>query len=405
MWQPNDENKFKKAYFAGMQDYQIASIFGCSPDQVRKYLLYLRQNDGLPHRRDFEPTEITVDDFAKNDFIEIQIIKKIKSSKKKFSIISLANEYNVVPRIITDIINKLKLDDYLVDIRGDDIMCNLPNIGESSEHYFDYVNGNKFKFGVISDTHYGSKYASHTITNDIYDIFESRGVETVYLPGNYIDGEASFNKSDLLVHGFENQVNYFVKYFPQRKGITTYFIDGDDHEGWYTQKMSINVGKRVQETARAAGRNDLVYLGYMEHDVEVPAKNPGAKTTIRIAHPGGGSSYAISYAMQKLIESLSGGDKPRILIAGHTHKSGYFFIRNVHTIQAGCTERQTPFMRKKRLAAHLGAWIVEITQGDDGSVLGICPEFIPFYDTDTSDDKWEYKAEMDQWLPIMSIKE
>jgi hypothetical protein len=244
------------------------------------------------------------------------------------------------------------------------------------------------RFGALGDNHMCSRYERNDVLNALYDLYEAEGIKTVYNTGNWIDGEARFNKHDLHTHGMDNQIDYFIQNYPKRNGITTYFIGGDDHEGWYTQREGIDIGKYAEFKAREAGRTDLVYLGHMEADIVIPA--PNGQTTIRVVHPGGGSSYAISYTVQKLVESYQGGEKPDVLLLGHYHKADYVFCRGVHCIQTGTTEDQSPFMRKKRLAAHLGGWIIEMATDDNGAVTRFKQEFMPFYDN-AYYEKWAYK--------------
>ena len=176
--------------------------------------------------------------------------------------------------------------------------------------------------------------------------------------------------------------------------MKTYFIAGDDHEGWYHQNAGIEIGKYAELLAQdELKRDDLVYLGYMEHDVIIPAKNDGASSKIRVVHAGGGSSYAISYTTQKLVESLSGGDKPDIMLIGHYHKAEYLNYRNIHCIQSGTTQDQTPFMRKKRLSAHLGGWIVRARQADNGAITSCETTWLNFFDGKYyADSKWEHQS-------------
>lgn len=234
------------------------------------------------------------------------------------------------------------------------------------------------KFGAIGDNHMGSRYARQDVLDALYDLYEAEGVTVVFNTGNWIDGEARFNKHDLNIHGMDRQIAHFIEYYPSRKGITTYFVAGDDHEGWYTQREGIDIGRYAEIKAQEAGRNDLVYLGYMEADIEVPA--PNGKTVIRVLHPGGGSSYAISYTVQKIVESYQGGEKPHVLLVGHYHKADYVYCRGVHCVQTGTTQDQSPFMRKKKLAAHLGGWIIEMATDDNGAITRFKQEFVPFYD-------------------------
>ena len=43
---------------------------------------------------------------------------------------------------------------------------------------------------------------------------------------------------------------------------------------------------------------------------------------------------------------------------------------------AGCFQRQTKFMRKNGLAAHIGGWIIELHVNDEGRVVRMIPEWI-----------------------------
>ena len=97
-----------------------------------------------------------------------------------------------------------------------------------------------------------------------------------------------------------------------------------------------------------------------------------------LLHGEDGASYALSYRLQKIIESFTGGEKPNILLAGHDNKYGNFFIRNVHAVGAGCIQKQTPWIRRKRLAAYEGFNIIEITIKDE-EVKRFKSEWIPFY--------------------------
>lgn len=238
------------------------------------------------------------------------------------------------------------------------------------------------RFGVISDTHYGSKYAREDVCEALYDWFEQEGVSTVYHGGNWIDGEARFNKYDLIpeAHGMQAQLDYFVAKYPQRKGVTTHYVTGDDHEGWYSQREGVDIGRMLYDTAKRAGRNDLVNLGYMEAFITHSHKKSGESSKLLLMHPGGGSAYATSYAPQKLVEAFQPGEKPGILITGHWHKLEYLNIRGVHSIQAGCCKDLDPFGRKKRLQYHIGGWIIEAWQDAGGAFTRVRADLMQFFD-------------------------
>lgn len=237
--------------------------------------------------------------------------------------------------------------------------------------------GKKMIFGVTGDNHLGSRYARMDVLNALFDIWEGQGVKTVLQCGNMIDGEKHFNKHDLIVHGMQQQVDYFCEYWPKRPGMETHFVTGDDHEGWYVQSEGIDIGKFMDMTAQRAGRTDLVYLGHMEHDLVLPGQ---AKSVVRLIHAGGGTAYAISYKPQSIINSYQGGEKPAVLLIGHYHKADYNYWREVHNLQVGCTEDQSPFMRKQNIQAHIGGWTVSFEVDDYGFIHGFQTQFHAFYD-------------------------
>jgi hypothetical protein len=316
-------------------------------------------------------------------------LKQLFKKKDVYTFEQLSDHFDIgvsrVKEIIRNLVDKgynYHFDDTRVVFSG--------SIPKSEEKVIEVkkTTAGTYRFGVTGDNHLGSRYERLDVLNSLYNRFQQEGIHVVYNTGNWIDGEARFNKHDLHTHGMDNQIRYFIENYPQREGIVTHYITGDDHEGWYTQREGINVGAYTENMARKMGRNDLVFLGHMEADVVLKA--PKGETRLRVLHPGGGSSYAISYTSQKIVESYTGAEKPHILLDGHYHKAGYNYIRGVHVIQTGCTQDQTPFMRKKRLAAHLGGWIIEFSVDESGAIVRFQMEWIPYYDNNYHKD-WGYQ--------------
>lgn len=247
----------------------------------------------------------------------------------------------------------------------------------------------KFKVGLSSDQHLCSKYERLDVLNDLYDKFAARGVSVVLNAGNWIDGEARFNRHDLHTHGMDAQVDYLIENYPQREGITTYAVAGDDHEGWYSQAFGIDIGKHVERKMREVGRKDWVDLGYMEAFTPLVNRESGKVSQLLTIHPGGGSAYAVSYQPQKLVESFQGGEKPGALFIGHYHKMSFNLIRGVFTFQCGATQDQTPFMRKKRIDAHVGGWVVELAQDPaTGALVSCACECFQYFNRGYYNDRW-----------------
>jgi hypothetical protein len=75
--------------------------------------------------------------------------------------------------------------------------------------YSSHADGS-YRFGFISDTHLGSKYARLDVLDDLYRRFDAAKVDRVFHAGNWIEGEASFNRYTLDVHGSEAQLALMV---------------------------------------------------------------------------------------------------------------------------------------------------------------------------------------------------
>lgn len=322
-----------------------------------------------------EPAPIAIDE---------AILGLLKKQKRDATVEDIADQVDRGPRIVAESIERLRGKGYNVAVgvghRGGvklEAIAPAP-IRSAIVHDLRDYEGKWVRFGACGDKHLGNMHSRLDVMKLLYDVYEAEGITTVYDTGNWIDGEARFNKGELLVHGMDSQIDYWIENHPQRKGITTHYVAGDDHEGWYQQRECVDIGRYAMLRAQDAGRKDLHYLGYAEALIELKARN--GSRHMMVNHPGGGSAYAISYKGQKYVESLQGGEKPAVVLQGHYHKANYGYPREVHVIDTATCCDQTLFMRKKQLQAHVGGWIVELMQAPDGRITRIRFEFLPFYD-------------------------
>ncbi len=261
------------------------------------------------------------------------------------------------------------------------------NVGERVSFTTD--DRNRIKFGISSDKHYGSKYCREEIIENLYAWFADEGVNAVLDAGNYIEGESRFNKYDINQHGLEAQAQHIAETLPQHPGLVTYAVSGDDHEGWYAQREGLDIGRYVESTFRHAGRDDWVNLGYMEAYVDIVNAQTGVVSKALVMHPGGGSAYATSYKPQKIVEGFEGGEKPALLFIGHYHKLGIYLIRNVWTLQCGCAQDQTPFMRKRGIDPHIGGIVCEVEQDPEtGALISCKTEIRRFFNRGYYNNRW-----------------
>jgi hypothetical protein len=301
------------------------------------------------------------------------IFERLK--KEPIKVLEFAREYNLTTRQVENIIFDLSKSKNLTISNGIASIVK-PSFGQIDISVF----GDEWqKYGLVADTHLGCKEERLDALHAVYDIYEQEGIKHVFHAGNMVDGYIQkINNASAIVTTPDGQAQYVIDNYPQREGITTYFITGDDHEGWWI-KDGFNWGAYLEMMAKKQGRNDLVYLGHVEADVDLVTK--GGKAVMKVQHPGGGSSYARSYTGQKQVEAFQGGEKPQILVQGHYHVNNYMYERNVHVISLPGFQDQTVFARKKRLRMDVGGGMIHLKQNpDDGSIMRFKYEIIPFFD-------------------------
>jgi len=231
---------------------------------------------------------------------------------------------------------------------------------------------NHAKFGYISDSHIGHKQFKERLFSLAMTTFKKEGIETCYHAGDILEGmsgrEGHIYELDKI--GFQAQIGYaeeLIKAFPE---IHIFGIDGN-HDEWYQNKNNagIVVGEELEKRV-----GNYHFLGSMEADVEL-AKN----VRLKLFHARDGTAYAASYKIQKLIESLTGGQKPNIILSGHYHKHLTLWNRNIFGVEAGTLCDQTNFMKGKKLAAHMGFGMINVWYNSKG-LTRIDHTFVPYFE-------------------------
>jgi DNA polymerase II small subunit/DNA polymerase delta subunit B len=226
------------------------------------------------------------------------------------------------------------------------------------------------RFGVTGDRHIGSLYHDSAALNAFYDYCKSRGVPVILDTGDITDGHRVYRGQEFELRdlGFEAQIKRVKEDSP--KTIPTKFITGN-HDASFKHLAGAEIGKQIQ-----AAVSEYEFLG--DTQSRYKWETPNGDFTCDLLHPGGGSAYAISYKPQKIVESLEGGSKPDMLAIGHFHKAECLpMYRNVFCLQTGTFQRQTPFMQRGGLQAHVGGWIVEVSIGKKTKTIKT--EFVAFY--------------------------
>lgn len=239
-----------------------------------------------------------------------------------------------------------------------------PEAGERASYSFD---GEEVVVGFCTDTHMGSKYFPEEYWDAFLAECEVQNVDMILHAGDLCEGMS--NRPDQvysLTHiGASAQMDYAEELLG-RTSRPVYIIDGN-HDRWAIKSGGTMM---VKDVARRLPH--VHYLGHDEGDVVING------AIWRLWHGEDGSSYATSYRVQQIIGSFTGGEKPAVLLAGHTHKQAYIFERNIHAVSGGALCRQSAWMRSKRLPNHAGFHIIRATI-KDGEVRRFSPTWYPFY--------------------------
>ena len=339
---------------------------------IKQFRQQFRQDEGLK-----TTIKVIQPPLKQNTFTDSELLNVLAS---EISVDNLLKKFNISYKQLLDSINNLKSNGYNIHEVNGNYKLEKKIITLSENTYSNEWDGEQIiRFGALGDTHLCSKWQQLTFLHKIYDIYKKEGIDTVYHTGDISDG---YNKRranhiyELIpgMVGVEQQKNYIVTSYPRRKGIKTQFVGGN-HDSWHLMNGGADIGKMI-----ARERDDMEYLGNSSSVI-----NLTPFCTMKLKHPGRGSSYSISYTTQKSIDAMTGGNKPNVYLVGHYHKAEYLFYRNIHCVQTGTMCGQTGWMDAMELAAHVGAWIIEIHVNDLGTITRFKSEFIPLYNIKEND--------------------
>lgn len=270
-----------------------------------------------------------------------------------------------------------------------------------------------FRIIMISDTHIGAEQDNIDGIAEMFDRAEAVGAKAVFHSGDLLEG--NFAHRDQYLHVRDDcktsdaQLDRFVKEWPKRAGIKTYFIAGN-HDHFFQKPFGYDICRHIAQL-----RDDLIYLkeesvqeafnrqGCDPEELKEIIRNKKAgsgrigavrigpyhlpddqkNTIIMMMHPDGGSAQTISYRPQIIIKNLDWllmsfenmtnhlgrKIKPHIIQIGHYHKADAALLRNVEVIQAGTMKMADEFHETRNLQNMMGYWIIELTTKKDGDLV------------------------------------
>lgn len=226
------------------------------------------------------------------------------------------------------------------------------------------------KIAEVSDPHLCSKDQQISLLKKAYQIGDEENVDLYINPGDVSDGCGSVgyrsHGKDVFLDGYTEQKEYIIANYPKSaKGKKTIIIPGN-HDWWDFESFGGNIVKEICEA-----RADMQYGDYPSYLLE----HNGFK--ILVFHPGGGSSYALSYQIQKHIINQLRNKKTRVdaIFFGHYHKALYMVYAGVHAFLGASLKGYDEFHEKLSLPQAIGMWIVEFTKDENGRITRVVPDY------------------------------
>ncbi len=343
----------------------MAQHFGMgtkSIDNVRRRYRATRPDiSSVTASEESEPAEIPA--------LKVALIETIKRSDG-LNVFSLADTLDVAPKRVRDCVAELKAEGFNINV-GDELEISLQKTPVTNYQTLKCdFHSDTMIFGIISDTHLASRYECLEELWTFYNECKALGISKVFHCGDITAGQHVYpgQENEIKCWGQDAQVQYCADNYPRIEGVTTYYITGN-HDLRDFESSGADRGVRIANL-----REDMVYLGPSFAKLAIHPH-----VTLELVHLAGGSSYALSYPLQKYIEGIEGGTKPKILACGHLHTAVYTDERNINALLAACFEAQTPYERRKKLSPVVGGWIIEINVREDGWINRFVPHFLRYY--------------------------
>ena len=229
--------------------------------------------------------------------------------------------------------------------------------------------GELVTMGVVADTHWGSKFSPAVWWDSALEEFRRRKIDFLVHAGDVTEGmsQRPGHIYELSHIGYDEQKEYATSMLAKWTDTPAYAVDGN-HDRWFIKSSGAKIVKDICDA--------LPNWTFLGHDTGVVPIEGGVK--VQLWHGEDGAAYALSYRVQKIVESIAGGTKPNVLLCAHAHKSIYTFLRNIHCFECGCLQAQTDWMRGTRKSAYPGFWVVELVISGC-EVKSITSTWYPFY--------------------------
>ena len=225
----------------------------------------------------------------------------------------------------------------------------------------DRLKGDQIKIGVISDTHFGSKFQQPTYLVEHLRYMAKQKVDVIIHGGDITDGSTKMHPGfeyEIWALGADAQEMAAVEVMAPEAAkmkVPWYFIGGN-HDNSHWKAAGIDMADKIcghsewfnyLTPGRGGARNSVGSIRVDNLDIQV-------------CHPHMGSAYALSYRPQKWIEQLSPENKPHVVLMGNFHKVLQLEYRNVFSLLLPSYQAQSAWMASKGIASYIGGAILDI---------------------------------------------
>lgn len=328
---------------------------------------------GLPHTEvPWESSEPTSEGGLSQ--VEGQVLNLVQ--KGAVSVGEISRQIDRSAETVIKVIDALRSRNY--EVNKDEISSQVFIPQEPSKDFkpTEFTYFKKFyRIGLVSDTHFCSKYSQPTLLYDAYSDFDKRQVDFVLHAGDLTEGKNMYRgqENEVFKHGADEQANYVIENYPKTRQRYKTYIIGGQHDRSFYRDGGFNIVRAV-----CRDRKDLIDRGFYKAEFVVKG------VSIGLQHPGGGVSYARSYRMQKIIENMMGfiasipaANAPILQVFGHWHIPCHLpSYMGIDAISLPCFQSQTPYLEQKGLMPVVGYAVAEIYLDKDDNLSSTKIEFV-----------------------------